>query len=129
MQESMKSVFSVIAVLALVAGECSIRPPMTAEQHSPARLVRLPTGIPAGRNATASEVTLDGVVVLVGPDHITLSGQGRWTRFLVPDDAMIWVNGAEASLDEVLPGQFASVQSRIRGASLVASHVDARRRY
>lgn len=75
-------------------------------------------------------VTFEGTVALVSEDHLILqSGDDRKT-FLVPDDAMILVNRAEATLDDVMPGQFAFVTGTVAGGGqLVATFVNANRQY
>ncbi|MGE3779509.1 MAG: hypothetical protein AB7F89_20135 [Pirellulaceae bacterium] len=79
--------------------------------------------------AAQSTQTFEGTVVLVAPDSVTLALAGRWTTFLVPPSTVIRVNSAEAPLDAVTPGQFASVIGHPHGHDLVAKLIDARRQY
>lgn len=83
---------------------------------------------PAASPPRASEMPqpYEGTIVLVHRNEIHLVVDQKAETFILPDRAMIFVNGAEASLADLKSGYRATIMASRKGQRLLARSIDAK---
>ena len=96
---------------------------VNGERTSPPLPIK-PKAVP--QNTTT---VFQGTVAIVANSQLVLATRTDRRTFVVPANALIVVNRSEATLHDVLPGQFASVASSNSNGQLVANFIHATRQY
>jgi hypothetical protein len=84
---------------------------------------------PKPASSPSSPTVFQGTVAIVTNSQLVLATRNEKRSFVVPSNALIVVNRAEASLQDVMPGQYASVASVNSNGQLVANFIHATRQY
>jgi len=87
--------------------------------------------LPAKPKATPphNAAVFQGTVAIVTNSQLVLATKNERRTFVVPASALIVVNKSEATLYDVVPGQFASIASSSSNGQLVANFIQASRQY
>ena len=92
---------------------------------------RTSSPLPVKPKAASQNTTtvFQGTVTIVTNSQLVLTTRTDRRTFVVPANALIVVNRAEATLYDIVPGQFASVASSNSNGQLVANFIHAFRQY